>query len=101
MLTTIMTKEVPVYFSEEDKDIGCPFTNGDVEYVIVELYYNDDKEDYSIRVRTNHPLGRTTIFKFGFTEDEKFAKMVFAETCDIIMTTEFLDDLVEFYDFEW
>ena len=97
MLTTIMTKEVPVCLSEEDKDIWCPFTNGDVDYVIVELYYNDDKEDYSIRVRTN----RTTLFKFGFTEDEKFAKMVFAETCDIIMTTEFLDDLVEFYDFEW
>ena len=101
MLTTIMTKEVPVCLSEEDKDIWCPFTNDDVDYVIVELYYNDDKEDYSIRVRTNHPLGRTTLFKFGFTEDEKFAKMVFAETCDIIMTTEFLDDLVEFYDFEW
>ena len=39
MVVTIMTKEVPVCLSEEDKDIWCPFTNGDVDYVIVELYY--------------------------------------------------------------
>ena len=101
MVFTIMSEEIPVYLSEEDKDIWCPFTNGDVDYVIVELYYNDDREDYSIRIRTNHPQGRTTLFKFGFTEDEKSAKKVFAETCNIIMNTELLDDLVEFYGFEW
>ena len=101
MINNIKSEEIPVFLSEEDKDIWRPFTKDGKDYVIVELYYNDDKEDYSIRVRTNHPLGRTTLCKFGFTEDEKVAKMVFAETCDIIMTTEFLDDLVEFYDFEW
>lgn len=101
MLTTIMTKEVPVCLSEEDKEIWHPFTNGDVDYVIVRLCYNDVKKDYHINIFMNHPEGKTNLIKLGFTEDEKFAKMVFAETCDIIMTAEFLDDLVEFYDFEW
>lgn len=101
MVTTIITKEIPVCLSEEDKEIWCPFTKDGKDYVIVRLCYNDVKKDYNINIFTNHPQGKTNLNKLGFTEDEKFAKKVFAETCDIIMTTEFLDDLVEFYDFEW
>lgn len=101
MIIDIMTKEVPVCLSKEDKEIWCPFTKDGKDYVIVRLCYNDVKKDYNINIFMNHSQGKTNLNKLGFTEDEKSAKKVFAETCDIIMTTEFLDDLVEFYDFEW
>ena len=101
MIIDIKFEEVPVCLSEEDKEIWCPFTKDGKDYVVVRLCYNDVKKDYNINIFTNHPQGKTNLNKLGFTEDEKFAKKVFAETCDIIMTTEFLDDLVEFYDFEW
>ena len=101
MIIDIKSEEIPVFLSEEDKEIWCPFTKDGKDYVIVRLCYNDVKKDYHINIFMNHPEGKTNLIKLGFTEDEKFAKKVFAETCDIIMTAEFLDDLVEFYGFEW